>query len=293
VGSGPAFAYHASKGSAAATLFNVGSPTCVCRDTSGQAFGKGTGFLNYKPPAGEPGSPESNVTGAPATRLAFRKACRPYPGSTMLLEKNPSCDLRAYTGGQSCCHHLFSLLDVNQTTPWQDQPLEYHMKFRVYYREADGITNVIQHNWGGLATPTEYDVPKCGEGVPQCTLIDGHWVHTMNGTWTVGQMTGGIDFRPVVIHGHCHAPTCIEFNLYNADTGELVCSQKPVYGRSNATYDEDGYLAVPPCVFGDAKQGLVPMQSLPPSTRLFSNKTCKADYGHHGEMSLWQTYCAI
>ena len=45
-----------------------------------------------------------------------------------------------------------------------------------YYREADGITNVIQHNWGGLATPTEYDVPKCGEGVPQCTLIDGHWV---------------------------------------------------------------------------------------------------------------------
>ena len=43
VGSGPAFAYHASKGSAAATLFNVGSPTCVCRDTSGQAFGKGTG----------------------------------------------------------------------------------------------------------------------------------------------------------------------------------------------------------------------------------------------------------
>ena len=34
----------------------------------------------------------------------------------------------------------------------------------------------IQHNWGGLATPTEYDAPKCGEGVLQYTLVDGHWV---------------------------------------------------------------------------------------------------------------------
>ena len=85
----------------------------------------------------------------------------------MLLEKNPSCDIRSYTGGQSCCHHLFTLLDKDQKTPWQDQPLQYHMKFRIYYRDATPPTavvkNVVQHNWGAMATPTEYDVPKCGQ----------------------------------------------------------------------------------------------------------------------------------
>jgi len=30
---------------------------------------------------------------------------------------------------------MFSLLDKNQTTPWQDQPLQYYMKFRVWYKE--------------------------------------------------------------------------------------------------------------------------------------------------------------
>ena len=28
-----------------------------------------------------------------------------------LANHNPTCDVRAYTGGQSACHHLFSLLD--------------------------------------------------------------------------------------------------------------------------------------------------------------------------------------
>jgi hypothetical protein len=40
-----------------------------------------------------------------------------------------------------------------------------------------------------MATPTEYDVPKCAEGVFGCNRgVDGHWTHTMNGTWTVADM---------------------------------------------------------------------------------------------------------
>lgn len=38
---------------------------------------------------------------------------------------------------------------------------------------------------------------------------------------------------------------------------------------------------------GHASQG---PNGLALGTRLFSRKLCKADYGHHGEMSLWQTY---
>ena len=66
--------------------------------------------------------------------------------------------------------------------------------------------------------------------------------------------------------------------------------QKGAFGRSNRTFDEEGYLHVPPCVFGDAEEGLNPALYLPFNTTLFGVKRCKADYGHHGEMSLWQTY---
>lgn len=160
-----------------------------------------------------------------------------------------------------------------------------------------------------MASPTEYDVPKCEEGKFGCAKSkDGHWTHTMNGTWTVGDMhpirsrTGepqianasGVKF--LSIHGHCHAPTCITFELFNADTGEKICSQRPMYGSGNASEDfqEDGYINIAPCVFG-VKEDYLPTppggeKGLPMSTRLYSKKVCHADYAHHGEMSLWQSY---
>ena len=42
---------------------------------------------------------------------------------------------------------------------------------------SSNMTNVVQHNWGGMATPVEYDVPKCSEGVEGCAFENGHWVH--------------------------------------------------------------------------------------------------------------------
>lgn len=165
------------------------------------------------------------------------------------------------------------------------------MKFRIYYEDNPELKNVVQHNWGGMATPTEYDVPKCSDGVEGCSFEDGHWVHRMNGTWTVGQMSNVKDAVAfATIHGHCHAPTCREFTLYNADTMEVICRQVPLFGHSNATYDEKGYLGIPPCVFGSPEEGLMRSPVLNSSQRLFSTKTCLADAGHHGEMSLWQTY---
>merc|ERR1712167_503095 len=86
-----------------------------------------------------------------------------------------------------------------------------------------------------------------------CSFEDGHWVHTMNGTWTGGQMsnvrshpTNATGVKFLTIHGHCHAPTCIVFELWNADSNELICWQTPIYGTSSTTFDEKGYLTVPP-----------------------------------------------
>ena len=38
--------------------------------------------------------------------------------------------------------------------------------------------------------------------------------------------------------------------LYNADTGALLCSHSPVYGRSHEVFDELGYVTIPPCLWG-------------------------------------------
>jgi hypothetical protein len=322
LGSGKDFAYHKSKSNHLINLFvmetntsvtasSLSPSTCLCPGDSKQIpFGKGTGNLVYTPVPGEPGSAGSKIPGSPLTQLHFSKDCQAYPASTMLLGKNPSCDVRTYTGGQSCCHHLFTLLDKNQSTPWQNQPLIYHHKWRIYYasdsvedmiKAATPITNLVQFNYGGMASPTEYDVPKCSENVYGCSRDEasGDWIHEHNGTFKVSNMhnRGGppppqnaIGHQYMVVHGHCHAPTCIVFELWNLDNNSLICRQQGVYGQSNGTFNESGYLHIPPCVWGSVEEGLQPPLRLPFNTTLFGKKKCKANRGHHGEMSLWQTY---
>ena len=52
------------------------------------------------------------------------------------------------------------------------------------------------------------------------------------------------------VNGHCHAAACMQFDLYNDDTGELICRQR---GRMGSTrrpdaaagddrFDEAGYV---------------------------------------------------
>jgi hypothetical protein len=79
------------------------------------------GLLTYHPTqqAGENGTLGS---------VGFGNKCFP----DLLWQKNPTCDVRTYVGGQTACHHMWSLLDADQEIPWVDTPLEYHMKFRFY-----------------------------------------------------------------------------------------------------------------------------------------------------------------
>jgi hypothetical protein len=63
----------------------------------------------------------------------FKKHCEPFPKSVLLDQKNPTCFIETYRGGQSCCRHNHSLLDKDQDIPWDDQVLEYRLKFRFYF----------------------------------------------------------------------------------------------------------------------------------------------------------------
>lgn len=50
-------------------------------------------------------------------------------------------------------------------------------------------------------------------------------------------------------------PSTLSQAIYNNATGELVCAEKPIYGGTGQIdlpkFDEPGYLAIPPCLWGD------------------------------------------
>jgi hypothetical protein len=301
VGSGPILAYHKDKTASSIEILPLGSQGdnfCIC-PSKPVPFGQGVGTFEYV------------ETG---TKVGCCNTCSDEPRSDMIKMQNPTCDLRTYAGGQLSCHHMWSLLDADQDIPWSDQPLNYSLKFRFWIQEynetggsaaawpnaddkvVDGVStdlsapshlSVRRTTWG-IASPVEYDVPKCDNQTLGCSqTADGNWVHTIQGQWKPSPSNINI----VAMHFHCHAPTCLSVALYNNKTGELICEEKPIYGGTGkiegAGFDEPGYIAQPPCLFGDAAFGLDP----PPNMEdvvLHAVKTSNATYGHHGEMAWLQ-----
>lgn len=290
VGSGPELAHHKDKTASALALLPVAAPgaggACVCaRDPA--PWGSAKGSFGYEPTTqkGEAGRP---------TNINFNNKCAPPPRGSLFEQRNPTCDVRTYVGGQLSCHHMFSLLDHDQDIPWPDQPLEYSLKFRFWYQDYNSSyhTNVVRGaGWDLGAGPSgvgaEYDVPKCADGVAGCSRgADGTWVHTIMGTF---KGSG----HPVAAHMHCHAPTCLSMATYNNKTGELICMERPVYGGTgkvdNKNMDEEGFILVPPCLWGSPEHGLEAPPDLNGVT-ITVVKTANATYGHHGEMAHGQIY---
>jgi len=295
LGNGAQFDYHKAKSLAVITLLPVGSATgaCVCPQAP-KPFGQATGKLVYTPNASQPADVGQGFSGFGAHK------CSDFPATTLLNQTNPTCDIRHYRGGQWACHHMWSLLDADQEIPWADRPLVFHHKYRFWVQpynasyhtpltlgETVGSALLIGGHW-------EYDVPKCADGVPGCSLVDGTWLHTVTGS-TIGRHTF------VALNFHCHAPTCLSMAVYacakgtplaqcNASVGTLICMQRPVYGGSGAAalngtrFDEPGYIAIPDCFWGDRAYGLEPPQDLS-GVPLHMVKTSNATYGHYGEMA--------
>merc|ERR1711935_620198 len=111
---------------------------------------------------------------------------------------------------------------------------------------------------------------------------------TITGTWMpVPASSKGVHM--VKAHFHCHAPTCIKMELWNHDTGKLLCRESTLIGGTGKIdlkrFDEPGYIAVPPCLWGSPEDGLNPpplMTGMTIKVISLTNNT----YGHHGEMAL-------
>jgi hypothetical protein len=95
--------------------------TVVCAGPEApKAFGRASGSLVYVPVAGQPAD-----TGRGAVGFGAGK-CAGFPTTTNIRDKNPTCDIRYYKGGQWACHHKWSLLDASQEIPWADTPVRRH-----------------------------------------------------------------------------------------------------------------------------------------------------------------------
>jgi hypothetical protein len=274
IGSSAALSYHKEKTAAVLSLLPVGSGACVCASAT-VPFGEAQGSLVYE-----------------NTSVGFQNKCylnqAPHNPSDLLAERNPTCDLRTYAGGQTACHHLWYLLDADQEIPWNDTKLEYHLKFRFHVQPYNETIHkpVVRQSWG-LASPVEYDVPKCPEGTPTKKCV-----HKITGSFVVGQGPGEQNLSLVRANFHCHAPTCLGFELYHNETRKLICRETPLYGGNGLfekKFDEQGYIAIPPCLWGEGTQDLEP-PVLVSGQPLYSVKYANSTYGHHGEMAWMQVY---
>jgi len=291
VGGGPTFGrdHHRLKTTERLLLLPpAGAPACVC-PAPPRSFGSAVGSLEYIDP----------LTNQSNGSVGFSNVCAPPPRMDTLAQHNPTCDLRTYSGGQTACHHGWTLLDADQSIPWSNVTLTYVHKFRFWFQEYDAAvhTNVLRTTWG-IASPVEYDVPQCAPGTPTKDCV-----HSISG---LGMFAGprapsGPDMRLVAAHFHCHAPTCLSIALYSCNPSvhtecanrTLLCEERPVYGQQMPTsagpFAEPGYIAQPPCLWGDAKYGLAP-PLLVSGVNLYAVAKTNSTYGHHGEMAWLQVY---
>ena len=274
IGSGPAFAYHKFKGASTLSYAALDGATCVCN----------TGV-------------KGSINGIP-----FHKDCWDEPKGDLVQQKNPTCWVETYQGGLRCCHHQWILLDQDQN-PWEDQIDEYHMKFRFWFQEYDPVTpkhkHLLRFYWQTEVWSTEYDIPVKDASVqPQDALheIQSHWkvgdmLHDCKpgtGLLCTGSSANKTGLNLIYAGGHCHAPSCYSMELWNADNGQLLCRNDPLYGNGTEIFNEKGYLALPPCLWGSADEGLIEPVFLSFDTNLMSVKRNNNTNGHYGEMALWQ-----
>ena len=90
---------------------------------------------------------------------------------------------------------------------------------------------------------------------------------------------------------HCHAPSCIREEFWNADTGEIICNITALYGSDEygprtMAFNEPNYIAIPPCIFGNQPGLQTPFQ-ITPDTNILAVKYFNNTYRHLGQMAQW------
>mgnify|MGYP006091273867 FL=1 len=325
IGKGPDFAYHKTRAAAILSLLAEGGNTCMCDEgekhfihsdvnQSPEPFSK-----NCRP---EPEGDLLQLHNPTCTLDAYRGGLKCCKSRNILLDAdqnpwNTLDDLLVYYMKFRFYFEEYVPAPEPATKPWEAS----HQDLLRFFKQTE-------------ADAGEYDVVKAAKGTPPSDTIYQITAHfqvrlffsffsccrlahslslsfalsrslalsqTHNGVsecdkrsspHCAGNVTGGINL--VYASHHCHAPSCIKAELWNADTGALICRQVPHYGASKAAtpgnpYDEIGYAAIPPCLFSDTPgDGLEPTPFLAYNQNLTAIKWNNNTYDHFGEMAMWQ-----
>jgi len=270
LGGTPYLAHHRNRTASAITLVPTQIPSCVCAPT------KST-FLSYMND----------------TTFGYNVYCAPEPRGDMAQQHNPACNMETYNGGLHCCHHLWFLTDMEQDSLIPPDVDTYFLKFRYYFQEyipgnPPGVPPSHQHlhHWVFLIDSeiNDYEEVPCSDGTMCEGYISARLTASQMGLEDIPAKYTGI--MPLVIAAHCHAPSCIREEIYNADTGDLLCRVTAQYGTGTEPFNETGYVALPPCLFG-SQDGLRKPIVLSPTTNLLAIKVFNNTWRHLGQMAQW------
>ena len=188
--------------------------------------------------------------------------CAPFPRGELLSTHNSICNISEYNGGLYCCHDQSILLDADQ--PLNTKTDKWRMKFRFHFQEYTNQTNTFRVWWSTEAYNNEYNVPKSTADCLDPSTDPALCTHVIKAQFTGRDLFGpsgcmssdpaacgdtskiqneyGGNFQMTYAAFHCHAPACIKGELWNADTGELICRNTAVYGSGMEPSDEKGYV---------------------------------------------------
>jgi len=269
IGSKPTISYHKQRTAAKIAVVPTEVPGCVCSPEQ-------LTYLSYMN----------------SSMQQYNVYCAPEPRGDMAQHNNPACKMQSYHGGLQCCHHQFFLTDAGQDPLIPPDVDTYYLKFRYYFEEyvpekpKRSPSHEHLHHWVFLIDSeiNDYEEVACADGTMCEGSISARLQAKDMGLEDVPSNYTGI--MPLVIAAHCHAPSCIREELYNADTGDLLCRVTAQYGTGSEPFNEAGYVALPPCLFGH-QDGLRPPFVLKPETNLLAIKVFNNTFRHLGQMAQW------
>jgi len=305
VGSTSAYSFHKDMSSSSITLAKVGVQNCLV--ATDDPFGQSKGIIQY--------THDDNST---ETIFQGGSPCGSTTPTDLIPMRNPRCDLTTYVGGLSCCHHKWMLTDREQRARISNETLNFRMKVRIWYQEyipaqkskpaSHQLLTRMYHSIAGEYDTVKQTPAKSRKDVNASNVQVNEFKFKVKDMLHPGQTRTGYFNTPVptksqtgiklmYINGHCHAAACIQFDLFNDDTGDLICRQsgrmghtlKPGLKKGDDRFDEKGYVALWPCVFGSKEEGLKAPIFLSFETNLRSVKYTNATYTHYGEMAHWQS----
>ena len=220
-------------------------------------------------------------------------------------------------GGLQCCADMAVLLDEDQKDDVTFPPTTYFHKLRIYFEEFDPstIANAFRLHYEIEFGPNEYNVEKCPKGAPPASCVN-----ELSTTLVAGDLFGGLTwpndpnrlnctyyqdvwcgqiadvekaggyFVLLNMAFHQHSPALIDGELINAETNETICKGTPIKGsKVGKIFNELSYgIAIPPCVWGSAEEGLPTPPVLHISTPLRIVARYNNTVPHYGVMSQWQ-----